>query len=433
MTLSTSPIYNLGAVLKETGLAADTLRAWERRYGIPKPKRTPGGHRLYSERDIRLIKWLQGRRAEGMAISRAVRQWNEIVTAGDDPLQEEPEAAAGVRRSSPIQSSLLALRDQWLAACLAFDEAAGDQVLNQAYAQYSVEVVTAEVIERALHEVGEMWARGEASVQQEHFLSALTRRRLDGLIAAAPPPIHPEQIVLACAEGEPHSLPMLYLNLLLRRRGLKVIFLGEDVPTEQIETTAQSVNAALVVLSAERLVSAAKLRDEAVLLTKKRIPVAYGGRIFVYEPELQQHIPGTYLGNDIAGAVDSIEQLLNEPATMNRRISSGSGEKALAFREARTRIELQLHQHFGKTAVPSRLLTLANTHFGSGLAAALDRGNVKYLQTEMHWIQIVLVGQGLPPKILRDYLQAYADAIRKVMGTSGAQITSWIRNSAAQI
>jgi MerR family transcriptional regulator, light-induced transcriptional regulator len=433
MTLSSTPIYNLGAVLKETGLAADTLRAWERRYGIPKPKRTPGGHRLYSDRDVRLIKWLQGRQAEGMAISRAVQQWKELVAAGNDPLEGESKAAPEAARQSPIQSNLATLRDQWLAACLAFDEATGEQVLNQAYAQYSVEVVTADVIQRALHDVGEMWTRGEASVQQEHFLSALSRRRLDGLIAATPAPTYAGQIVLACAEGEPHSLPMLYLNLLLRRRGRRVIFLGEDVPTAQIETTAQSVNAAMVVLSAERLVSAARLRDEAVLLTKKRIPVAFGGRIFIYEPELQQHVPGTYLGNDIQGAVDRIEQLLSQPAAFSRRMPALSGETALAFREARTRIEYQLHQHFGKTAVPSRLLTVANAHFGSGLAAALDLGNVRYMQADMHWIQTVLTGQGLPPKILREYLQAYADAVRKVMGARGAEITSWIRNSAAQI
>ncbi len=52
--LSTTPAYNLKVVLKETGLAADTLRAWERRYGLPMPQRTAGGHRLYSQRDIEI-------------------------------------------------------------------------------------------------------------------------------------------------------------------------------------------------------------------------------------------------------------------------------------------------------------------------------------------------------------------------------------------
>jgi DNA-binding transcriptional MerR regulator len=70
--LSKSPAFNLKAVLRETGLAADTLRAWERRYGLPTPQRTAGGHRLYSQYDIETIKWLIARQAEGLSISRAV-------------------------------------------------------------------------------------------------------------------------------------------------------------------------------------------------------------------------------------------------------------------------------------------------------------------------------------------------------------------------
>ena len=69
---SITPAFNLKVVLKETGLAADTLRAWERRYGLPAPNRTAGGHRLYSQRDIETIKWLMKRQEEGLSISRAV-------------------------------------------------------------------------------------------------------------------------------------------------------------------------------------------------------------------------------------------------------------------------------------------------------------------------------------------------------------------------
>src|SRR4249919_2127479 len=70
--LSTAPVFNTKAVARETGVPADTFRAWERRYGIPRPQRTPGGHRLYSERDIRIIRWLRDRTDEGVNISHAV-------------------------------------------------------------------------------------------------------------------------------------------------------------------------------------------------------------------------------------------------------------------------------------------------------------------------------------------------------------------------
>src|SRR5512141_2996115 len=100
--VSTTPAYNLKVVLKETGLAADTLRAWERRYGLPVPQRTPGGHRLYSERDIHTIKWLTSRQAEGLSISRAVDLWNEQIASGSDPLAGlAPSTLATVQTATP--------------------------------------------------------------------------------------------------------------------------------------------------------------------------------------------------------------------------------------------------------------------------------------------------------------------------------------------
>ena len=88
MSISDTPTFNLKVVLKETGIAADTLRAWERRYGLPMPDRTPGGHRLYSQHDIETVKWLMSKQSEGLSISRAVYLWNEIIASGQDPLPD---------------------------------------------------------------------------------------------------------------------------------------------------------------------------------------------------------------------------------------------------------------------------------------------------------------------------------------------------------
>src|SRR5215213_9573916 len=97
--VSTTPAFNLKVVLNETGLAADTLRAWERRYGLPLPQRTAGGHRLYSQYDIETIKWLIARQAEGLSISRAVDLWNEQLASGTDPL-------AGISASTLTSANL---------------------------------------------------------------------------------------------------------------------------------------------------------------------------------------------------------------------------------------------------------------------------------------------------------------------------------------
>ena len=83
-----APAYNLKVVLQLTGIKPDTLRAWERRYGLPLPQRTAGGHRLYSQYDIEMIKWLMERQDEGMRINRAIDLWRDIEAGGKDPLDD---------------------------------------------------------------------------------------------------------------------------------------------------------------------------------------------------------------------------------------------------------------------------------------------------------------------------------------------------------
>ncbi len=431
MALSRTPAYNLSSVLKETGLSADTLRAWERRYGVPSPQRTPGGHRLYSQWDVSLLKWLRARQAEGMPISRAVIRWKEMTEAEADPLESVSSAlVAGYR---PAEGSLDALREQWVAACLSYDEAAAEQVLNQAFAQYSVEVVLSALVLRALHEVGEFWSQGQASVQQEHFLSGLAMRRMDALIVASPPAQYPGSILLACAAGELHALPLLYLSLLLRRRGRRAIFLGAEVPAAQLVETARMVGAALVVLSAEQLVTAAALKEAAEQLAKKHIPAAYGGRVFVAQPQMQSRIAARYLGDAVETAPDCIEGLLASWPGIPRLLRSASALDAAAFRDARAGIELNVGQQLLKAAVPGRLLRFANDYFGSELAAALALGDVSYLEPDMAWIRNRLASQGLTERALHDYLLAYSAAVRKVLGASGAALAAWIRNCASRL
>ena len=87
----TTPIYNLKAVMNEVGLSASTLRAWELRYGLPKPRRTAGGHRLYSKQDIEMLKWLVERQKEGLSISQAVEMW-KVASAGEQNIPPRTEA-----------------------------------------------------------------------------------------------------------------------------------------------------------------------------------------------------------------------------------------------------------------------------------------------------------------------------------------------------
>src|SRR4030042_5541110 len=103
-------IYNLKAVMHEVGLSAATLRAWERRYGLLKPQRSPGGHRLYSRQDIEMLKWLVARQNEGLSISRAVEMWK---TLKEDELITSTQIHAPELDSGAGEAIIEELRDQW--------------------------------------------------------------------------------------------------------------------------------------------------------------------------------------------------------------------------------------------------------------------------------------------------------------------------------
>lgn len=79
------PKYTIHTASRLTGLKAGTLRAWERRYGIPTPHRSASGHRLYAEYDLRLLRWLSAQTGAGMTIRRAVDFLRHLRSHGEDP------------------------------------------------------------------------------------------------------------------------------------------------------------------------------------------------------------------------------------------------------------------------------------------------------------------------------------------------------------
>ncbi|GIV84314.1 MAG: hypothetical protein KatS3mg052_1321 [Candidatus Roseilinea sp.] len=87
---SDEPVYNVKAVSHQTGIAAATLRAWERRYGVPSPPRTDSGYRLYSARDIAIIRWLKSQIENGMSVSQAVHLLRSLEAQSTDGRAGEP-------------------------------------------------------------------------------------------------------------------------------------------------------------------------------------------------------------------------------------------------------------------------------------------------------------------------------------------------------
>lgn len=432
---STTPAFNLKAVLKETGLAADTLRAWERRYGLPMPERTPGGHRLYSQRDIETIKWLMARQEEGLSISRAVDAWNEALASGSDPLAGAASQNFALAQTFASSANLEAIRREWVAACFRYDTAAAEQILNQAFAVNSIELVCTEVLLRGLYEIGEHWHQGKASVQQEHFASELATRRLETLLTATPPPTREETILLACPPNEWHAFPMLLVSLFLRRRGWNAIHLGANVPTDRIEETLKIIKPTLVILSAQTLISAVQLREMARILNQKGIPTAFGGRVFNNINLLQARIPAHFLGVTIEQSIPVVESLISNsrPAPLEEAPKKSSPQAALAFKESRVQIETALAGALQSSGHAMEFLDIANRFLGDNLVAALELGDIAYLSADIHWISNLLIDRKVSVSMLPVYLGMYAQAVHESMGDNGKEITDWLKLESAKL
>jgi methanogenic corrinoid protein MtbC1 len=435
--ISQTPAYNLKAVLRETGLKADVLRAWERRYELPTPQRTPGGHRLYSEYDIETVKWLRARQAEGLSISHAVEQWKEMLEAGLDPLAQHPattSSATTAQRTPASETRLEILRQNWLAANLAFDSLQADEILNQAFAIYPVETVCTHILQQGISEIGEYWVSNKASVQQEHFATAQARRRLETLISATPPPTRQHTIMIGCPSGEQHTLSLMLLNLFLRRRGMQVIDLGADIPTLQMAETAATIKPDLIVLSAQQLSTAASLRSALLALQGTGIPLAYGGLIFNRLPDLRQRMPAFFLGETLDTAVQSIESLVINPVTSSYPTTTTATGQTLSkvYNEKRLRIEATVFESLSKAVLRPEFIDVANSFFGNALSAALELGDPAFLDADLDWLKRLLTSRHMSAVLLIPYLTAYQAAFQKELGAAGTPVIEWIERYLAQ-
>jgi DNA-binding transcriptional MerR regulator len=425
------PRFNLKAVVQQTGLKPDTLRAWERRYGLPSPERSAGKHRLYSQRDIDTIKWLIARQREGLSISRAVDLWEQLKAEGHNPVRvATPIAtpAAPIPAPHPAGGTVAQLREQWIDACLAYDEQRAERLLNQAFALYSPETVAIELLQRGVALIGEGWYNGDVTVQQEHFCSSLAVRRLEALVMSAPPPIRPGRILAACPPEEHHVIGLLLLTFLLWRRGWEVVYLGANVPIEHLETTVAVAKPQLVIMAAQRLHAAATLREAAQLLQRGEVPLAYGGLIFNLSPAMRRRIAGHFLGAQLEAAPQMVESFMTAPRPISTPeavpdVYLGALEH---FQERQSFIEAHVIQALNSAAYAHNHLALANRELSLNIGAALALGDVDLLGTNIEWVTGLLRNDQLPVETLYGYLHAYHQTVIEQLDERGQPIIDWL-------
>jgi len=225
--------FRIGELSRRSGVSPELLRAWERRYGLLSPTRSKGGLRLYSSDDLERVRAMQRFLAEGMAAAEAATLvGGAAAPLLVDPLLDPANAIAELRAALDV-----------------FDEPAAQAILDRLFAIATVDLVLAGVLVPFLHELGDRWQRGEASVAQEHFAASVIRGRMLGLARGWGLGVGPMALV-ACLAGEQHDLGALAFALALKSRGWRISYFGADTPLETIKHAADLLEPHLVVLAA---------------------------------------------------------------------------------------------------------------------------------------------------------------------------------------
>lgn len=226
----------IGELSRRSGVSPELLRAWERRYGLLDPIRSPGGLRLYSLADLERVRVMQQHLADGLAAAEAA--------AAAVRAPGESTKVAGTARESPV-----AAVDQLAAALEEFDEPRAQAIFDRLLAEVTLDVFLSEIVMPYLRDLGTRWVRGEITVAQEHFASNVVRGRLLGIARGWGRGVGPRAL-LACAPGEQHELGLIAFGLALRTHGWRIEYLGADTPLDTIRGVANTLDVDLVVVSA---------------------------------------------------------------------------------------------------------------------------------------------------------------------------------------
>ncbi|WP_257454854.1 MerR family transcriptional regulator [Archangium lipolyticum] len=214
-------------IARLTGIREATLRAWERRYGFPRPHRNESNYRVYSRDEVENIRRVAKLISEGLAVSEAIAQVR-TTPVGELPVGER-------------------LEERFWSAVMMLDGDEADRVLGEARATMDAQAYCDSFLMPLLREMGM-----RLDIAREHMASALIRQRLRALLLAEDSRPEGPRVLLACPERDMHEGGLLALGLHLKRKGWRVTLLGADTPAEALRSACQQVHPDLVALSCVR-------------------------------------------------------------------------------------------------------------------------------------------------------------------------------------
>ncbi|MGB3050468.1 MAG: MerR family transcriptional regulator [Polyangiales bacterium] len=276
--------YRVGMVSKMTGLSTHTLRIWEKRYVAVLPKRTEAGGRLYTDADVERLRLLHDLVERGHSIGG-------IAKLSDVDLRHMG-ASFPPPPSQPALQHLPELRTRVMTAIEHLRIQDAEQMLSRAALSTEPSEFLQMVVAPILVEIGERWQRGELRIAHEHATSTVMRGLLFSLMRLYPANDSRRRAVVATPAKEDHELGALMVAMLAAMHGWSVLYLGPDLPAEEIAYAVADTNADLLMLSITNLKSKDSQREIAAIeaAIPKRVKMLVGGQAATALPESRVEI-----------------------------------------------------------------------------------------------------------------------------------------------
>jgi MerR family transcriptional regulator, light-induced transcriptional regulator len=277
-TSGAEPRHPIRVVAQRTGLSPDVLRAWEKRYGVVTPGRSATGQRLYSDDDVDRLRLLRQATEAGRAIGRVARlsvAELETVVREDETHRRKAErnrvAAAGGTATDQVQEAMQAIRN--------LDASELDAVLVRAALRLGSGVFLEQVALPLLREVGELWHSNQLGIANEHLATSATQRVLSWLLWSGTPNRDGPVIVVATPLGQRHEIGAMVCSAIAAEEGWRVVYLGADLPAEEIARVAESRGASAVALSMVYPPSEPRVAEQIRQLGSRlgEVPLVVGG------------------------------------------------------------------------------------------------------------------------------------------------------------
>ncbi|MDH3652025.1 MAG: MerR family transcriptional regulator [Saprospiraceae bacterium] len=220
---NTVSVYSIRDLETLSGIKAHTIRIWEKRYGLLKPRRTDTNIRYYLDGDLKYLLNIALLNRNGYKISK-------IASMNTDDVTEAVLKISADDHTTEIESDALTL------AMLEMNEVKFNAIVQKRINENGFEKTMAEVIFPFLNRLSILWMTGSVSPVQENYIAGLIKQKIYVAIDRLPAEARRQTFILYLPEGEHQELSLLFIHYVLRSLGFKVINLGKDISLNDLST-----------------------------------------------------------------------------------------------------------------------------------------------------------------------------------------------------